>query len=351
MDKQITYEGLLQRMLDRAPADMDKREGSLLYDALAPAAAELQQMYIELGLVMDETYADTATREFLMKRAAERGIVPYPATAALLQGEFNIDVAIGSRFSGGDFNYVVTAKAAAGVFHLACETPGRAGNQYLGPLVPVEYTPGLEQAALTRLLTPGEDEEDTEALRKRYFASLDSQSFGGNVADYLEKTNALPGVGGVKVYPVWNGGGTVRLAFVNSEYGVPAAELVADVQNAVDPPPQGGYGLGFAPIGHVVTVQGVTGAKVNVSAEITYQTGWSWEEVRPYAEQALDAYLLELAQGWAEEPALVVRVSQIETRFLGLSGIVDIANTKINGIAENLVLAADQIPERGELHG
>ena len=46
MYENITYESILQRMLDRIPDDMDKREGAVIYDALAPAAVELQLMYI-----------------------------------------------------------------------------------------------------------------------------------------------------------------------------------------------------------------------------------------------------------------------------------------------------------------
>jgi hypothetical protein len=30
---------------------------------------------------------------------------------------------------------------------------------------------------------------------------LNAKAFGGNKADYLEKINAISGVGGVKVYP------------------------------------------------------------------------------------------------------------------------------------------------------
>ena len=48
MYENITYESILQRMLDRIPDDMDKSEGAVIYDALAPAAVELQLMYIEL---------------------------------------------------------------------------------------------------------------------------------------------------------------------------------------------------------------------------------------------------------------------------------------------------------------
>ena len=56
-------------------------------------------------------------------------------------------------------------------------------------------------------------------MRQRYFDSFDSKAYGGNVDDYLNKTNSLPGVGSTKVTPVWNGGGTVLLTILNSEYG------------------------------------------------------------------------------------------------------------------------------------
>ena len=47
----ITYEVILQRMLDKVSDNMDKREGSIIDDALAPAAVELQLMYIELDTI------------------------------------------------------------------------------------------------------------------------------------------------------------------------------------------------------------------------------------------------------------------------------------------------------------
>lgn len=43
MYENVTYEDILQRMLDRVPDSMDKREGSIIYDALAPAAVEYIQ--------------------------------------------------------------------------------------------------------------------------------------------------------------------------------------------------------------------------------------------------------------------------------------------------------------------
>lgn len=346
----MTYEEILQRMLDRVPNNIDKREGSIIYNALAPAAVELAQMYIEIKRILNEGFADTASREYLIKRAAERGITPYPATPAIVKGEFNIDVPIGSRFSLDDLNYVVVEKIEPGIFKLQCETSGSKANGYLGTLIPVEYIEGLTTAEVTEILVPGEDEEETEAFRERYFRSFDPESYGGNIADYKQKTKSIPGVGGVKVYPVWNGGGTVKLVIINSEYQKPSSELVDQVQTIIDPVQNQGMGLGIAPIGHVVTVEGVKERAVNISTNITYQQGWQWEDIKPYVEEAIDEYFLELIKEW-EDVDIIIRISQIETRILGIEGVIDVGNTEINGVAENLVLESDEIPVRGEIIG
>lgn len=347
----MTYEVILQRMLDQVPNDVDKREGSIVWNALAPAAAEMQEMYISADAILNETFADTATRDYLIKRAAERGVHPEEATYATMQGEFNIDVPIGSRFSLDNFNYTVTERISVGLFKLQCETVGAEPNQYLGTLIPIEYIDGLTSAQLTAVLIPGEDEEDTESLRQRYFGSLESQAYGGNVTDYKDKVNQLAGVGGLKVYPVWNGGGTVKLVIIDSDFKVPSAALIDSVQTAVDPIVNQGVGAGLAPIGHTVTVEGVSQTSVDIATTITYQSGWTWADIQANVEAVLDEYFSELNATWADNENLIVRISQIETRLLDVAGVVDIANTMINGVEENLILGSDNIPVRGVISG
>lgn len=351
MFEDITYEVILQRMLDRVPNIFDKREGSIIYDALAPAAVELQNMYIELDWILNQSFADTAQREYLVRRCAERGIIPKPATKAILQGEFNIDVPIGSRFSLDDLNYKAIEKIEDGIFRLECETAGNIGNQQLGRLIPIDYIDGLTSAELTAVLIPGENEENTEDLRKRYFDSFQLQPFGGNISDYKYKVKSLDGVGGVKVYPVWNGGGTVKLVIIDSEFNEPSPELIDAVQSAIDPIQNQGIGIGIAPIGHIVTVEGVTEEIIDVEMTITYQNGWTWEDIEPYAYEVIDDYFYELASDWENQNNLVVRISQIETRILNVGGVLDIANTTINGLTQNFVLGVNSVPIRGEVIG
>lgn len=351
MYESITYEVILQRMLDRVSDQMDKREGSIIYDALAPAAVELQLMYIELDTTLNESFGDTASRDFLIKRAAERGLIPKAATYAVLKGEFNIDVSVGSRFSCSDLNYIVTEKILTGVYKLRCETIGVIGNKNFGDLIPIDYVEGLEIASLTELLIPGEDEEETEKFRTRYFNSFDSQAFGGNVADYIEKTDALPGVGGCKPYSVWNGGGTVKLVILDSQFQTPSVDLIAEVQEAIDPVGHGGEGLGLAPIGHVVTVVGAENVTINIVSTITYTSGYDFDSAIGAIRAAIDDYFDELRKGWESEAAIIVRISQIETRLLGLPEILDIQDTTINASDRNISLESFQIPVRGTVNG
>lgn len=392
---EVTYREILERMLNRVSDKFDKREGSVIFDTHSPTALELEILYVELNRMIAEGYGDTASREYLILRCKERGIIPYPATYAVLKGTFTpatVDV-IGKRFNLGSLNYIVTEKIADGEYRVQCETPGTVGNQYFGQLIPIEYVEGLETATLTEVLIPGEDEEDTEDLRTRYFNSFDEKAFGGNVRDYIEKTNAIPGVGSTKVTRVWNGdirpadmipneivnewyegiigtvnptvkawleivysaakakkltvGGTVLLTILNSEYGVPTPELIQTVQTAIDPEQNAGEGYGLAPIGHVVTVKLADAVTINVKTTITFDVGYGWNNLQSSIDEAIQAYLLELRKTWADNPYLVVRVSQIETRLLAIPGIVDIENTRINNKTDNLTLGKYEVPIYG----
>lgn len=395
MYENITYDVILNRMLARVSDRMDKREGSVIWDTHSPAAVELQILYMELDTILREAYGDTASREFLILRCRERGISPWEATKAVLKGIFTpaeTDVT-GQRFNAGELNYVVLERTGPGEYMVQCETPGRVGNQYSGTLVPVEYIPGLQTAELAEILIPGEDEEETEALRRRYLDSFNGSAFGGNVRDYLEKINAVPGVGGAKVERVWNGdicpadmvpgegvrswyegirdsvegeardwldsvyraaaekkltvGGTVLAVILDSEYGAASETLVRNVQEILDPEQNAGEGYGLAPIGHVVKVRAVTAVAVELETRITFAPGYGWERLQKSIDAAVETYLLELRMQWAQEGFLTVRSSRVESRILGLEGVVDVTDTRINGNKGNLVLGAYEIPVYG----
>lgn len=401
-----TYEALLASAMARVTAAVDKREGSMVMNGVAPSMAELAQLYIAADFVFQATYLLTAPREYLIRRASDRNMAPYPASAAVFRAVFNIEVPVGTRFSCEDLNFIVTGRLTDDTdtdtrlsHEVTCETVGAAANSYAGTLIPVEYVSGLTLAELVELVVPGDEEEETETFRQRVLDSFQSQAFGGNQADYIEKVRAIAGVGAVKVHAVWNGdispselipgdevtawyeaavgsleapvaawltaiytaaqsrkltvGGAVRLVIMASNNAVPSDTFLEEIQTAVDPVQNAGEGLGLAPIGHVVNVVGVEPETVDITLNLTYAAGWDWAAVQSYVVAVIDDYFAELAESWATADFLTVRISQIESRILSACSamVTDIGGTQINGVEANLVLGADSIPVRGAVNG
>lgn len=402
-----TYEIILERMLNRVSDKLDKRPSSIIYDTHSATAIELQALYIELEYLIKNSYGDTAAREFLIMLAKDRGLAPDTATRAVLEGEFtpvSIDV-IGKHFNIGDMNYTVLEEMAPDevgssytpdkkYYKVQCESTGEIGNQYLGQMIPVDYIPKLETANLTKVLIPGEDDEDTEVFRQRYFDSFNERAFGGNRAAYIETVKKIDGVGDVKVTRAWNGGirpaemlptekvttwynsvideldaevaawlssiyaascekkltvgGTVLVTVVNSmDFGEASEVLLNKIQTELDPVESIGEGDGLVPIGHMVNVKSADPVQLYVTTNVTFNDGYSWGNTNTLIQDAVDAYLLELRKEWAGSSNIVVRISQIEKRVLGVNGILDVDDTKINGLAGNLTLTEYQIPVLG----
>lgn len=343
-----TFEQIMDDMLERVPNTIDKREGSIIYDALAPAAIELAQMYAYLDWLDLVTYADEATDEYLTRRCAERGVNRKPATYSKRKGEFNTNIPIGSRFAIEDVTYIVSELLDGTNYVLTCEQIGPVGNLYSGELTPLNSIQNLSLAILSDILIPAEDVEDDESLRARYFESLSSEAYGGNQRDYKLKVEAIDGVGGVRVFPAWNGGGTVKLVITDSNHNKPSQTLIDTVQMIMDPPLETGLGTGVAPIGHKVTVASVNEIPVNITTSLTFTPGRTWADVQPLLLAAYENYLSGIREKWNSEPG-VVRIAYLDTIALSIAGIVDVTGTKINGKAYNLLLGDVEIPILGKV--
>ncbi|MFH0070997.1 baseplate J/gp47 family protein, partial [Peribacillus sp. NPDC056705] len=236
MVEEQTYEAILERMLDRIPDGMDKREGSVIYDALAPAAAELAQIYVQLELNANQRFPDTASGEYLDRAIAWADVKRKQASKAQLRGVFYnasnelIDVPIGSRFSLGELNYVVTERLSLGNFRVDCETAGAEGNRYFGPLLPINYIPGLGRGELTELLTPGEDTEEDHVLYERYQEKVSRPITSGNRYQYELWAREITGVGRARAFPECDGPGTVKVVLLDNDMRSPLQTVVEAAQ-------------------------------------------------------------------------------------------------------------------------
>ena len=351
MFENVDYEQIMTRMLDRIRSnhpDLDTREGSLIYTAIAPCAIELSIMYTELDRVISEAFAETASLEYLEKRARERGLTQKLATNAIMQGRFDVTVPVGTRFSLDKFNYVVIDSENS---LLQCEVPGSAPNTVLGTLTPIDTITGLTSASIVSCSIPGEDDEEVESLRSRYFNSLGISSYGFNIQQYKDVVNAMDGVSETKVFPAWNGGGTVKIVILDSNYRAPTSTLVSTVQEELDPTSDSGKGIGLAAIGHVVTVAAAGETPINIECTFEYLDTYTWDDVKENVYLALDEYFTQLATDWEDSSTIVVRISQISSVLMGVLGIQDVSSITLNGDTKNISIESTSIPVRGTVNG
>ncbi|MBW4847937.1 MAG: baseplate J/gp47 family protein [Lachnospiraceae bacterium] len=335
MYEDVTYEVILRRLLNRVPDKLDKREGSIIYTAIAPAAAELAIMYIELDTVLKEAYADTADREYLIRLGKERKITPKAATYAELKGEFNMDIPIGSRFSLDTLYYTAIEKLGEGAYRLRCEVAGSTANSKLGSLVPVDYISGLTKAELTELLLPGEAEETDKSLRERILTKLQKPSTGGNRYDYYNWAMECEGVGAAKVFPLANGPGTIKVVIADSNRAAAGADLVNLVTAHIE---------GIRPIGANVSVVSALEKEINVSAGIKLKNGLNLGTVQNLFEEALTECLQENAFDVS-----YISLAKIGNLLLNTSGVEDFSNLLINGSAGNQELQDEEIAVPGTI--
>lgn len=286
MYENYTYEYILKNILDRISAidpSIDIREGSAIWYAVSPVAAELAVAYINCDRVAKESFVGTATREGMYLACADLGLdtAQFEPTASIFNGHFNVDVTIGSRWVCDNYVFVVDSKVGVieidGVeyqqYRLSCETVGSHTSYVRGNLQPItEYGSNqLRVAVLDDCISVGEDEAPDSEVRNAYFGYVANKSEGANIAQYNLWLSEFNGIGAQKILPTWDGPNTVKVVVIDENREAPTPDFIATIQEYLDPNAEG-LGEGKAPIGAVVTVEGGVNATIDVKATLTLAT-------------------------------------------------------------------------------
>lgn len=351
LDEIPTYEALLKLALDKIPDTYDKREGSVIFNAIAPMCMEMSYLYLKLRTYTDLVFIDTSVGSYLDRLVLQNGVERLQATYTEKYGTFNLPGLEGTIFIKDDvkfevINQISSTDATTFIYKLRCTEPGVIGNVENGPLTSLNYIRGLTVAEITGTINAGTDTETDEHLRQRYIDNVTDIAYGGNKSDYRQKINGMDGVGSTKVIPIWDGPGTVKCIITNADYESPDTELVHRIQQAIDPT-MDGYGVGIAPVGHIVTVVGASNQELNITAQIA--THNPPEDLQRQVEEALTEYLASLNKNWASVDNVTVRVSQITNVLLDVTSIIDVGEVTIQGVNQNFVLESDKIAKLGSV--
>ena len=362
-----------REMLGRVPANIDRREGSIVQTAIGPVAWYLEGVYMLMEQIQNNAYADTAVGGYLDLIVQERGLRRGKATPAVRRGTFDAPVVSGSQFktiNGAESAIFITGEELSSAdgwytYAMTCQASGVTGNRYTGNLLPITAIPDLTSAVLGDIITAGTEEETDEALRSRYFETFRVSAFGGNIQAYRNAILGMSGVGAVQVYPAWQGGGTVLCSILDDSLKPAHASVVAAVQEAVCPGEDGraapsDKGYGMAPIGAAVTITTASVLTLHVSCSVEFVSGMQGgaESYRSEIEAKIREYLHTVTKSWGNalkghtiDYSLTVYVSRIMFAILAIPAIVNVTDVRINGSGGDLHLVEtaqlQQIPELG----
>lgn len=341
----MTYENILHRMMDTVTTlypNIDTREGSIIFNALAPAALELAIAYTELDNTLNESFVNTASRDYLLIACEQMGmdISTFDASFGEHKGVFNVEVPIGSRWNHDLYNYVVSEYIGTDddgnhEYILICETEGTEPNLVTGDLIAITYTANdLTLAKVTECLIEGEEETPDEDIRASYYDFVNSSIADGNVKQYERWCIDYDGIGNYKVIPQWDGENTVKVSILSASNRVASDELISEFQEYLDPGVTG-MGDGVAPIGAFVTVSTATEIPIEVSATVTMKDGYSDKDT---INDALTKYFSEIAY-----KTNIISYMKVGAVILAAEGVDTIKDLRIDGYTDDITLEDEQI--------
>lgn len=316
-------------------------------------------------------YIKTADGEFLDYHATEHGTSRQLATSAQVKAKF-LDsknnpinnVEIGDRFASlGDnpvfYKVIKINDDLTGI--LEAEETGTRPNGYLGQILPVTPNDILSWAEIIEISVPAKDDETDEHLRNRLLSTDSWIAYGGNIADYLDMISKISTVGSAQVYPVWQGGGTVKLVILDNDL-MPASEtLLKQVKEDIDPIDSESLGYGLAPIDHKVTVVAPELITIDISTKVEVDTQLNVEALKPKILDAIEDYFKLRRVAWSSINkvtgrgyALTIYRSQILSAIMKVDGVVNASIPTLNKSDDDIALIFNdnlsQLPIVGEVN-
>lgn len=350
------YKNILNDGLNQVSNNVDKRQGSIIYDAIAPASFLISNFYQELRWTLENViFLDTAIGGYLDKIgfmfAVDRKMSTFAQRNVVFVGA---TINNGERFYSKDNLYWVYKKNKNVV---ECEQKGTTGN--LTPigsnLVPVNDIRGLQSATLEDITIPAIDTEDDETYRQRIIQKLREPPINSNLAHIKQWCLEVEGVGGVRVFPIWNGANTVKAVIVDSEKNPASDIIIQKVQDYIEPFEAGapankrGMGNGKADIGCIFTAIKANSIPINLSFKITQlASGKTTDDAKNEVLESLKQYLKSIAFK-DENIKDIVRYQEIATLILNTPSIIDFTELNLNGAIKNIEIDLEGVAVSGNI--
>lgn len=337
-----TYDNIKNFILENYNLNLAKMEGSFLNDIASASALNHANFYVVLENILNTAFIKDSFGENLDKRVAEFGVVrkkgERSAGFVTIRGKDGVVINHDVIFSYAGRNFfvvedtheIIITDGAATVF-IEAENTGEEYNLDQNVLFNFNIE-GIDRVSEFTLVKRGTNDESDDELKRRFFYLQRHKGTSGNVDDYINWALEVDGVKNVKVLPLWNGNGTVKVIVMTDNNRNVSEDVVSSAQEYID---------SKKPIGASVTVVTPTVVEINISATVEYSKNADKEYIKDSMRKISDRYLID-----ATEEVTYTKLMGI---LSSIDGVIDFKDFMVNKGIRNIKLGKEQIGSIGSI--
>lgn len=319
-------------------------EGGFVWDTLSANSKEFEKAYAEMALIIEASFPQTSWGDWLTRKAEEHGIIRQEATNSsvilTITGQEGTTVQEGSLFSTNDGKNFLTVESKKieddGTVDIKAQSQDVGTNCNVDAETITKIPVSIYGVSAVTNKSPaydGFDEETDEELLERLLFKVRQPATSGNKNHYVIWATNVEGVGGVKVLPLWNGNGTVKVIITDAKNEIASEDLIAKVQNYIDEQ---------RPIGATITVVSPKPLNIDIGLKVTKGSG-NPNEIKNVVNDFFKTTAFE------REYVSYAQVGKVILEKTA-TGVQDYSDLTLNNKAENIALTDEQLPTVGQVY-
>ncbi|MCI1958196.1 MAG: baseplate J/gp47 family protein [Clostridia bacterium] len=338
MFEDITVESIKEDILGNIN-DFDTREGSFADILIGPAALEFWKLMQSMNSVIPIAFVDETSGEYIDKRAAEFGLTRKSGTYA--KAEVTFSGSDGALIKSGTvildtdsrefiLQSDVTINGTTGTGNVQAAEIGSKYNSEAGSICKMyKAISGVTSVTNESAAEGGTDDETDSSFVQRLYEYWQKPATSGNVYHYKQWALSVEGVGGAKIFPLWNGNGTVKVIICDSNKEL-ASESIINACAA--------YIEENRPIGADVTVVSAVEKNIEIAMTLLLNGSKTLETITSEVKNSIESYIKSIA--FSADTLLYNRIAYI---ILDNTGVTDYKSLTVNGQTSNIAIADNEI--------
>lgn len=334
------------RLLSNISDEYDKTEGSFFSDITEAHAIEFAEQNKVSEEILDKSFIDTSYGVYLDRKVIEQGLIRKQATQSTgyvtITGQEGAEIKIGDKVASDTVTYTVQENKTIDstknvIVKVESDEFGEKGNCPVGAIKYFPVTiPGVVTVTNAEKFDNGYNAETDDSLRKRYLEKIQTPPTSGNKYHYLNWAKEVTGVGDAKVFPLWNGNGTVKVVIINSNKCGADTNLINAVSTHIED---------NRPIGATVTVISAIEKAINITATLTIDANnYTLDQVKTNIQSNVTKYLADIS--FTETS---VSYAKIGSLIIASNGILDYSGLTVNGGTANIQVGAEEVAVIGTI--